>query len=379
MALSAVSEAKALYRAEPWTRQVYSAAWLTTPPKNGDVVQLGDGLAGVVAQLSFYPNNGIFTIRVVGEYDVITEAGQTYTDGCQVYWDTALLKAVDSMPVAGFAIGTYRAVTAEPSYTAATTRIRVLLNGVIALELAGNELSFTGVSTANKIVVPDNLADALSIENADGSDVLVITTTNAGDRVTITPAVTITGAITSAGGISLTGGSDIAFAGSTGQNEITLTDNLADALSIKILAGADIMVVCTTNNAESLTITPATTITGKATLNGGFSVSHTVTPVAAAGSTVADAGQLGSTMVVHISSDGATKGVKLPTGVKDDMVIIINDSGTAAELYAASGGTVNGLAANASVVIPASKGVMCFCTAADTWKIFDLPAAASAS
>ncbi len=108
--------------------------------------------------------------------------------------------------------------------------------------------------------------------------------------------------------------------------------------------------------------------------------SNTTTPVAAAGSTVADAGALPSTYISHITSDGATKGVKLPAVTAGGVVmIVVNDSGTAAELYAESTGTVNGLAADASVVIPASKGVLCISTAAKTWKVFDLPAAASAS
>lgn len=105
----------------------------------------------------------------------------------------------------------------------------------------------------------------------------------------------------------------------------------------------------------------------------------TVTAVAAAGSTVADAGQLAATRVVRISSDGATKGVKLPTGAAGMIIDVINTSATAAELYAATGGTVNGLAANASVVVPASKGLRCYCTAADTWTAFDLTALATAS
>lgn len=108
--------------------------------------------------------------------------------------------------------------------------------------------------------------------------------------------------------------------------------------------------------------------------------SYTATPVAAAGSTVADAGQLPSTAVCHITSDGATKGVKLPAvTVAGIQILIINNSGTAAELYAESTGTINGGSADASVVIPASKGVLCISTAAKTWKAFDTAAAASAS
>lgn len=103
------------------------------------------------------------------------------------------------------------------------------------------------------------------------------------------------------------------------------------------------------------------------------------TAVAAAGSTVADAGVLGAGTYVQVSSDGATKGVKLPTGITGQIKWVINTTATACELYAATGGTVNGLSANASVVLPASKGVICICTAADTWVVFDLTAKATAS
>jgi hypothetical protein len=56
---------------------------------------------------------------------------------------------------------------------------------------------------------------------------------------------------------------------------------------------------------------------------------------------------------------------------------IINNSSTAARLYPATGGTLNGLATNVAVFVPASKGVRCFCTAADTWTVFDMTAKAT--
>ena len=173
----------------------------------------------------------------------------------------------------------------------------------------------------------------------------------------------------------------VTFNGATGANEIRLTANLADALSIEDTA-ADIIVVTTTTGTPAVAITPATSVTGKLTLGNEFIPKAIITPVAAAGSTVADAAALGAATVTHITSDGAAKGVKLPAMVTADIGTvkwIINDSATAAEVYAESTGTVNGLAADASVVIPASKGLLCFCTAAKTWIAFDMTAAATAS
>lgn len=105
--------------------------------------------------------------------------------------------------------------------------------------------------------------------------------------------------------------------------------------------------------------------------------SVTATPVAAAGSTTSDAAPLAATNTTIITCDSAAKGVKLPNGAVGDIMSVINNSSTAAKLYPATGGTLNGLSANAAVVIPASKGVTCFCSATDAWTVFDMTARAT--
>lgn len=153
-------------------------------------------------------------------------------------------------------------------------------------------------------------------------------------------------------------------------------------------AGAG-MAIITTSSAtdESLkidakgagTLTLNGTATGKVVLARVANIKAITTPVAAAGTTVANAAALGAANVVHITSDGASKGVKMPAAVLGDWRWVLNDSATAAEFYANDGGTVNGLAADASVVIPASKGLLVFATAADTLIAFDMNALATAS
>jgi hypothetical protein len=108
---------------------------------------------------------------------------------------------------------------------------------------------------------------------------------------------------------------------------------------------------------------------------------HTVTPVAAVGATVADAGALADTFITHVTSDGAGKGVKLPAVTTAGVIrIVINDTaGTACELYAESTGTVNGLAGDASIVLPAATGVICISTAAKTWLAWNWLTKSSAS
>jgi hypothetical protein len=106
--------------------------------------------------------------------------------------------------------------------------------------------------------------------------------------------------------------------------------------------------------------------------------SVTATPVAADGTNSATAAALPTTNTAFITCDLATKGVRLPTGAAGDIIEVINNDATAARLYPASGGVLNGLAADAAVVIPASKGVRCFCSSANTWVVFDMTAKATA-
>lgn len=172
-------------------------------------------------------------------------------------------------------------------------------------------------------------------------------------------------------------------------NVNTNTALQATGITLVGAAAAGGMAITTTSSGtdESLTVDAkgAGTLTLNGTATGAVILARqarfkvVTTAVAAAGSTVADAGQLAAANIVHVSSDGATKGVKLATGVMGDEITIVNDSATACELYAASGGTINGLSADASVVIPASKGIWAQCTAADTWIAFDLAAKATAS
>ena len=60
------------------------------------------------------------------------------------------------------------------------------------------------------------------------------------------------GAQTFASNVTLSSGADLLFSGTTGQSEIQLTDNLADALSIKIASGNDLIVLKSTDSAESI-------------------------------------------------------------------------------------------------------------------------------
>ena len=99
-------------------------------------------------------------------------------------------------------------------------------------------------------------------------DLLTITghATATSSLVTAAGALTVAGLITANGGITFAAGDDIAFTGSTGTNDITLTDSLADALSIT-RGGTDMVVF--NSSTPSITFTPATTFTGAITADGG--------------------------------------------------------------------------------------------------------------
>lgn len=263
----------------------------------------------------------------------------------------------DSNFASGYTNGTVRLVTAQGTHNVVASE--AITSGNPFYAAANGKVAATGTIIEGKALesatADGDVIEGLGLHNTDVSAAITGTTANtftvdsdtAGAKMKLTPG-TYGGNFTQ----TITGGN----LSSVGDCTLTLP------------AG----------NHTLATQASTETLTGK-TLGGILRVDHTVTPVAAAGSTVADAGQLGSTGITHITSDGATKGVKFPTGAKNDVHVVINDSSTAAELYAATGGTVNGLSANASVVIPASKGVIGFCTAADTWIVFDLPAKATAS
>lgn len=115
--------------------------------------------------------------------------------------------------------------------------------------------------------------------------------------------------------------------------------------------------------------------------NDPQSLSYDATPVAAAGAGggVAGAAALPDKEISYITSDGATKGVKFPTFPAGQRRYVINTSSTAANLFAASGGTINGGAADAGCAIPASKGVMAIASATNTLIVTDMPARAGAA
>lgn len=348
----------------------------------GDIVVLGS--RPLPAPVAIAANEkGVLAVEGVWK---IPQKAEIQTAGNAVYWDT------DGDPYGGTAGSGASTATASAGYligfvaeTSAATDsyVKVYLRGTTAAA------TVAGAVTATDIEAEDSSLGINGLDAAQGGAIVLAggtssTAANAGGAITLTGgtpgtegaggALTLTGG---AGGATSGTGGAVAIAGGAG------TAGNANGGAVTILAGnahgsgTDGTLGLGTSNTSAINIGAAGIVTYIA---GSLRVSHTVTPVAAAGSTVADAGALGDVVITHITSDSATKGVKLPAVTTAGVVrIVVNNSSTAAELYAESTGTVNGLSADASVVIPASKGLLCISTAAKTWIAFDLPAAASAS
>lgn len=137
------------------------------------------------------------------------------------------------------------------------------------------DLAFTGTTGQSEVVVQTNLADALSVKDAAG-DLIVVDTTTGTQVITITPALTVTGLITSNGGLTLSGAVDLTFSGTTGQPEIMLTANLADALSIKDSTG-DLLVFTTTTGALAINSAARFSATGNTANTAGVGITGTAT------------------------------------------------------------------------------------------------------
>ena len=99
-------------------------------------------------------------------------------------------------------------------------------------------------------------------------------TLGAAQQATIGGALTVTGTSTFNGNLILPANTDLTFTGTTGTNDIVLTNALADALSITD-GSADILVIDTSTSGNVLTITAAATLSGILTATAGIRMGAT--------------------------------------------------------------------------------------------------------
>ncbi len=222
---------------------------------------------------------------------------------------------------------------------ATTVEIRpwwVGVNGVVGFDSA--TLTFTGSTGGNTIVVPDNLADGLSVKEGSNSYVTVITT-DASEEVRFLKSVSFYGdsgtkKVISVGSTSVAETLTVA----TGEYETRLTDNLADAWSVKVAGGNDLLTFTTTDSLESVNAAAPLSLTDAATL-------------AATG-----ADQAGAAAIVHqisfcSAADGSV-GVRLPAATAGLVRIVYNLHATAGlKVYPATGDDINDGTGDAAVTI----------------------------
>lgn len=197
--------------------------------------------------------------------------------------------------------------------------------------------------------------DYLAIGQHDGTTALI----NVVGGSTLSLQVDGTAAaLVTAAGITLTGGTDLIFSGTTGQNEVHVTDNLADALSVKIASGADLLVLTTTDNAEVFGVktrlsigagSELTIASGAVTCTGSYHTVDTESDGASDDLDTISGGVAGQILVIQANNAARTVVVKDGTGnIKcggdrtldnsEDTMVLISDGTSWYELAFAGNG-----------------------------------------
>lgn len=115
----------------------------------------------------------------------------------------------------------------------------------------------------------------------------------------------------------------------------------------------------------------------KKVLAGRFAAEAAMAPVNQLAQTSAGTGQSDALAigvdkeVVQITTAAASAGVRLPvpTGTNDVRVIVHAGATNAVLIYPATGGKINGLAANASLSLAVGKSALCVAINATDWAI----------
>lgn len=168
----------------------------------------------------------------------------------------------------------------------------------------------------------------LSDAEGEFSTAYLIDVSNSTDASNLTTA-----SIATDGGLAVTKqlylGDDLDMSvNGTGTYDITLMDNVADALSI-VRGTTDMIVFTSTTASPLITITPATTITGALTSNGGITISNAVTGITIAG------GGNDIPLIIGTKSNSASQGLVL-VGVAGTELIPDNTGGV--QIFADDGG-----------------------------------------
>lgn len=143
----------------------------------------------------------------------------------------------------------YGAVAAGEYVRAASIRVEMI--GTIATTRGPGVITFLTATDA----APSVLTAALTL--------------GAAQQATIGGALTVTGTSTFNGNLILPANTDLTFTGTTGTNDIVLTNGLADALSVTD-GSADVLVIDTSTAGNVMTFTAAASFSGIITADGGL-------------------------------------------------------------------------------------------------------------
>ena len=126
--------------------------------------------------------------------------------------------------------------------------------------------------------------------------------------------------------------------------------------------------------AVTATTITATTVTGNSTGTSTGPIRLPVAAVAAAGSNQATAAALAEGINVVSAADG-TKGVILPTAVAGMVIIVKNTAAGALNIYPATGGAINAVAANGAYSITNLTSSLLVASSTTQW--YSVPLVAS--
>ena len=164
--------------------------------------------------------------------------------------------------------------------------------------------------------------------------------------------------------------------GTLANNTYAVGRNAADSANIdvwKVDSTDDTVINADSGDTIKLAVAGTTVAsvdsTGLVLSPGILNVAANVESVAGAGTTVADAAALSATKSFHrITGANGTVGWKFPSAVAGDVHFLLNTTAGVPKVYAVSGGTCNGGAADAACTLV--TGIVlhaCYATAANAW------------
>lgn len=177
-------------------------------------------------------------------------------------------------------------------------------------------------------------------------------------------------------GITATSGIQLANKSAAAISLLQNIDGTAKGLTLAATSGDatfDGAVAATTTVTAGTGITATTgniTATAGSVVGNGLSFPvATFEAVAGAGTTVADAAALSASDHIHqLTGANGTVGWKFATSVAGQFEILLNTTAGVPKIYAASGGTCNGGAADAAcTLVTGIVAHICYSTAVNTW------------